>query len=833
MGRCLKACTIMHNATLFRILIVRPLLHEPLRTALTLTAVALGVAVVIGIELAGSAASGSFESSLTTLTGTIDLQLSANGGLDEALIGKISQLPFNLKLNPVIETPVLTAQKISATLYGVDSVQVQATPGTSSATGSQIAVSEALAKRLHIREGNPLTLRLPSGPASFTVAPLIPAKDAEFLALDIAEAQRVLARYGKLDRIEITVSPREDFAQAEQAIRAAAGPGVSIDKPGTHGQENQRMLRAFRWNLRVLSYISLVVGAFLIYNTISVSVVRRRPEIGVLRAIGTSRSAIFTVFLTEALLFGILGSALGILLGRAMAEGLVGLISVTVNSLYASSRPAAIALTLPVAISAVFTGLAVSILSALAPSLEAMSVVPTEAMGRGSRETVFRSHTKRNLWLAVLLALLGSAATTRDAVDGTPLFGYAAVLLFIAAAAFCAPPLVRVGVALTSPVLRGVFSAVGLLAARSLVTSLRRTSVVIAALATAIAMMASVAIMVGSFRETVIVWLDTQLRADLYIRAAGPPQAGVYPALPAEVPALLRAIPGIEALDTFTALEIRYEGQRSSLGATDPQLLLRYGRQRFLPGQNRDAILRTLVRSNNAIVTEAFASKHHLRQGSLVQIALGGQQVPLRVAGIYYDYSSERGFVLIDQATLARYLPDQPVTNLALYLAPGTPVENVRKAVADRTAQYAIDIAPNETLRAGAVEIFDRTFAVTYALEAVAILVAMLGAANSLLALVLERREELRLLRFLGAATQQIRNMILVEAGLIGMLANVLGLSLGFALSYVLIYVINEQSFGWTIQFHPPFALLAAALASVWIVTIISAIYPARLAARS
>jgi len=825
----------MQIAPLFQRLVIRPLLGEPLRTALTLIAVSLGVAVVIGIELAGEAASGSFESSLTTLTGKVDLQLSANGGLDERTIAAISQLPLNLQATPVIETPVLTAQKISATLYGVDSLQATPSQVTKPATKvlDEIAVTEALAKRLHLRQGERLTLKLPSGPASFTVAPLIAAKGAEFLALDIAEAQRVLGRYGKLDRIDITVSPTEDFAKAERQIRAVFGPGVLIDKPGTRGVENQRMLRAFRWNLRVLSYISLVVGAFLIYNTISVSVVRRRPEIGVLRAIGTSRGAVFGFFVAEALLFGLVGSAFGILLGRLMAEGLVGLISATVNSLYTSSRPAAIALTWPTALSAAFTGIAVSALSALSPALEAMAVVPTEAMGRGSQETLFRTHTRRNLLLSLAFTFLGALASSQDAVGGRPLFGYAAVLLLIAGAAFAAPPLVRGGVALLSPFLRAAFSAVGLLAGRSLVTSLRRTSVVIAALATAIAMMASVAIMVGSFRETVIVWLDTQLRADLYIRAAGPQQAGVYPALPAAVPKLIRSVPGIEALDTFTALEIRFEGQRASLGASDPALLIRYGRQRFLPGEDRDRILNSLAGANNAIVTEAFASKHHLHQGSRIVIRLGENEAPLRVAGIYFDYTSERGFILIDQAVLLRYLPNRLPTNLAIYLKPGVSIKNVRKAIADRTAEFAIDIAPNETLRAGAVEIFDRTFSVTYALEAVAILVAMLGAANSLLALVLERREELRLLRYLGAASEQIRGMILVEAGLMGLLANILGLALGFALSYVLIYVINEQSFGWTIQFHPPVALLAAALGSVWVVTVLAGIYPARLAARS
>ncbi len=650
--------------------------------------------------------------------------------------------------------------------------------------------------------------------------------------LDIAEAQRVLARYGKLDRIDITVGPHEDFGRVEAALRAAVGTGILIDKPGTRGVENQRMLRAFRWNLRVLSYISLVVGAFLIYNTISVSVVRRRPEIGILRAIGTSRATVFRFFVCEALLFGVAGGAAGVLLGRAMAEGLVGMISATVNSLYASSRPAAIALTWPTAISAALTGIVISGLAALAPAMEAMAVVPTEAMGRGSRETVFRSHTVRNLAASLVFLLFGAAASAQESVGGRPLFGYFAVLLFISAAAFAAPPLVLGGVAALSPLLRGLFSAVGLLAGRSLVTSLRRTSVVIAALATAVAMMASVAIMVGSFRETVIAWLDNQLRADLYVRSSGLSVAGVYPPLPAEVPALLRNIPGVEALDSFTAIDIRFEGQHASLGADDPDILLRYGRQRFLPGEDREQAIRSLKNSNNALVTEAFASKHRLHQGSEFKLRLGDQEADLRVAGIYYDYSSERGFVLLDRATLTRYLPGLAPTNLAIYLKPGVSVDAVKRAAADRTAEYAIDIAPNQTLRAGAIEIFDRTFAVTYALEAVAILVAMLGAANSLLALVLERREELKLLSYLGGAKQQIRGMILIEAGLMGLLADILGLALGFALSYVLIYVVNQQSFGWTIQFHPPVRLLALALGSVWLVTVVAGIYPARLASK-
>ena len=205
---------------------------------------------------------------------------------------------------------------------------------------------------------------------------------------------------------------------------------------------------------------------------------------------------------------------------------------------------------------------------------------------------------------------------------------------------------------------------------------------------------------------------------------------------------------------------------------------------------------------------------------------------PLTVAGIYYDYSSDRGFILVDHTTLLKYLPDQPVTDIAVYVKPGGDKEAVRRSLENRLRDFPLSIAPNELLRQGAVEVFDRTFSVTYALEGVAILVAMLGAANSLLALVLDRRREIGLIRYLGAAAGQIRRMILIEAGLLGFLAGSLGLALGMALSLVLIYVINKQSFGWTIQFHPPSALLGGALLLVWAVTILAGVYPARFAAR-
>ena len=231
-------------------------------------------------------------------------------------------------------------------------------------------------------------------------------------------------------------------------------------------------------------------------------------------------------------------------------------------------------------------------------------------------------------------------------------------------------------------------------------------------------------------------------------------------------------------------------------------------------------------------MSEPFANKHQVKIGDVLQIPLGIQVVPLTVAGIYYEYSSDRGYVITDRKTLLKYLPHQPITNIAVWLKAGADSDSVRRELENRLSGFPLGIAPNAFLRQQAVLIFDRTFAVTYALEGVAIIVAMLGAANALLALVLDRRQEIGLIRYLGATTLQVRKMILTEASLIGLMAGLLGLALGSALSLVLIFVINKQSFGWTIQFHPPGFLLAGALLLVWAVTVLAGVYPARVAAR-
>ena len=804
---------------LLRTLILRPLRRDLLRTALTILSVALGVAVVVAIDLAGDAAVGSFRSSMQTLSGRTDLQIVANGGIDEQWMGPLASLPYDLRLSPFIEALAAIPALGTVPLYGVD---------LPAAAPDEMVISRALARRLDFPAV--LTPTIAGRKHPYRIVRTVDAGPAEFLAIDIASAQQALGRYGRLDRIDVAVSPREDFARVERVLRALLPESYLLQKPGARSDENQRMLGAFRWNLRVLGYISLVVGAFLIYNTVAISVVRRRAEIGILRAVGAGRRSVLALFLAEALLLGTAGAAIGVGLGRLMAGSLVQLIAGTVNALYTTSRPTPVQLTWTEAAIGLIMGAAVALVSALAPAREATQVAPTEAMSRGAHEHRARLRWRLGLWWSGLLALLALAAAQAPPAAGYPIGGYLAALLAIGAASAATPAVVLAVNRATRVVVRR--RAVGLLAGRSLAASLSRTAVVVSALATAIAMMASVGIMVGSFRETVALWLDIQLRADLYVGPAMQSGAGAFPPMADEVPAILASIPGVVAVDVFRALEFHYHGERATLGAGDIAVVRRFGRLRFLPGEDRDTILRSLPGADRAVVSEPFANRFGIRAGDRLTLPIGERGVTLTIAGIYYEYSSSQGYVIVDRGTLLKYLPGQPPANAAVYLSPGADADAVRRLIQLRTAGYGVSVAPNSELRRNAIAIFDRTFAVTWALEAVAILVAALGAANSLLALVLDRRRELGLLRYLGASAAQIRGIILTEAAFLGLLAALVGLALGFVLSLVLIFVVNKQSFGWTIQFHPPLGLLAGAVMLVWCVTMLSALYPARVASR-
>ncbi len=416
----------MSVALLFVRLIVRPMAREPIRTVLTIFAIALGVGVVIAIDLAGQAAAGSFHSSLESLTGNSDLSISATGGLDEQMLGRLVQLPYAFQFAPRIEDFASVNGKGEALPFiGVDLAGQGLTGG-----GNSVWVGS----RLALHKGDHVRLLINDVLEDFSVAGVLPHANNELgennvIVADIGLAQKVTGKTGKLDAIDVRVPPDQSIEYWREFLQRRLPPSALVELQGSRTEENRKMLAAFRWNLHVLSYIAVIVGAFLIYNTISISVVRRRSEIGIVRALGATRLLVANAFLSEALFFSIVGSFIGLGLGRVMANGAVRLIGTTVESLYVSSNPARIELSWSTALEGMTIGVVVSLLAALAPAFEASFVAPVEAMARGREQYVSRSRSRRLLILA--FALLGAAAILSQLppIDRQPVFAYGAVIL--------------------------------------------------------------------------------------------------------------------------------------------------------------------------------------------------------------------------------------------------------------------------------------------------------------------------------------------------------------------------------------------------------------------
>jgi putative ABC transport system permease protein len=372
----------------------------------------------------------------------------------------------------------------------------------------------------------------------------------------------------------------------------------------------------------------------------------------------------------------------------------------------------------------------------------------------------------------------------------------------------------------------------GLLAHANLASAIPRLSISVAALAVALSMMVAIAVMIGSFRDTVSYWVGQTLQADLFISPGMRATPGVEQTLSAEVIEAVASHPDVEAVDTFRNTEITYRGQLVMLGAGNFDVVLSHGSLLFKSPSDGRVALASAMGTDAVVVSEAFANKYGATDGDTVNLPTPSGPHDFRVAAVYFDYSTDRGVVVMDRGTFVSHYGDLPPTGLTAYVHAEASPETVRADILrDMDDGHRIFIYTNRSLREEVLRIFDSTFAITYALEVIAVFVAMLGVAGTLLTLVIERRRDLSLLRLVGADRRQVRRMVVIEAGLIGAVSQAIGLGVGLALSLVLIYVINVQSFGWTIQFHLPVAFLVQATIVVIVATAISGIYPARRAA--
>lgn len=881
----------------FRLLILRDLLAQRVRTTTTIAGIALGIGVLLAIQLAAAAAQRGFEHGVENLAGRAALEITqAPLGIDERKLPGLAWLQELGQVTPIVEgTAVFTAADGMSqvlTVFGIDILTDAAfrdyafaafadrapTEAAGASTGARerptrdilsllgdtdgVVLTETFAREHGIKAGDQIVLGTAEGQRPFRVRGLLaaegPARAAagNLVLMDIAAAQVALGRLGYIDRLEIRPDDGRDLDEIEATLNRRLGEvstdsgssgsqgGLIVQRPERRGREVEQMQAAFRSNLTALSAIALIAGMFLVYNTVSASVLTRRQEIGMLRAVGTSRATVFALFLGEALCLAAPGCALGLVIGRLLAQGAVAMTSRTVSRMYVSAAAAPPSLDAWHITLAFLVGIPLALIAAAAPAHEAARVPPTDAIRRAGHVAP-ASRLMRTI-VAVISFALAAWLCTFDAIGGLPLAGYLACFcIVIGVTALTAPLLLAAAHVVrwaVHAISRRVLFVAPWLATNNLVEYARRMSVSVAALAVSLAMTVAIAVMVSSFRETVIYWVGQTLVADLYIGPAAR-RGGSSPGIvPAEIEAIVRAHPRVTAVDTFRVIDIPYEHARIFVGAGNFEALLSRNRLLFkAPAQPLDAV-RAALGQDSALVSEAFALRYRKTIGDqvILPVTSGSNTRAFKIAAIYYDYSSDRGTVMLDRSVFARHIGDARPAGLNVHLDAKTDdeVEAVRRDLlreigAREGTRHGITVVTNRALRSEVLRIFDGTFAITWALEVVAIAVAVMGIVATLITVIDERRRELAVLRLAGASRGQVTRMIVAEAAILGAIGQALGLIAGLALSIVLVDVINVQSFGWSIQFHAPFLFLLQLTLVLIVVTALAGVIPARRAART
>lgn len=838
---------------LFLSFIVRDLLKNWVRTSITIGGIALGVSVFLAITLANETALKKFRETVDTISGKANMEIRSQSGkyIPANYLKELDWLEgLGVRMAPMIQETVVFGSEGEepAQLVGID---ILADPdffaggvGTNEsydmfAPGAAL-VGWKLAETHHLKPGSTIELFVNDRTTSFKVSGILDKKglggafSGNVVATDIENAQAALNSEGKVSEIELIV-PEPVFDQVQEELRAALPPSVIVDRPEARGSTVEKMTRSFQYNLTALAFIALIVGMFLIYNTITISVVRRRSEIGTLRALGLSRKQVSGLFLSEAAVFGVVGSALGVVAGLGFADGALAAIAGTMEHFY-FQHPFGSTEVEPLTLLKAFgVGFVITVLAAIAPVWESTTVQPAEAVRRSSYESKVLGSAGKLSLIGVAFFVLGAGAAQAPPLYGFPFFGYVAALFTILGTAFCTPLLVRVIFSALgkSRLLKRLFGMEALLAARSLYGASGRTSLAVASLMIGISMMISLAIMISSFRSTVVAWVDQTLQADLWIQSASRARGSRQGRLDESVLKRVTSVPSVIAADGFVEQRMMYKGDPSIVAGGDFDILEKYGSLRVTTGETPAQVFAKMG-PNSCFISEAFAIRKGVNIGDSIEIPSDKGMIPLKVSAIYYDYSSDLGHVVIDRSLYKQFFTDHSLTSIAVYLKPEADLEESRKAVIDAVKGHSL-IAMRSTreLRTEAMRVFDRTFAVTYALHTIAVAVALLSVMNALLALSFESRRDFGILRYLGAQRIQIQKIVYGQSFLLGCMGNVTGLAVGAVLSFLLVNVINRQSFGWTLQLQVPWEFILQSTLLVLAAALVAGYIPARQAAKT
>ncbi|MFN0068063.1 MAG: FtsX-like permease family protein [Limisphaerales bacterium] len=830
----------------------------PGQSSLLVLILALGIAVYFSIRLANRAAVTSFRHFTELVTASSDWVIQAPAGdLPEAILPELraalGAAPVNLI--PVVESTATrppsgrneaigsraTFQILSVDLLGiqnlVDRAQVQRGWFRGSKPEAEdeddgafwetfrdpraVFVSAALAARDALTVGDTLTLILNEDVVPLRVAGVIPdqpgrpAAPATFLVMDLPALQRLTGREGRLSRVEFLVEPGPDDAARRVALGALLGHEARgrwlVTTPADRRDAGAMMTRAFRLNLTVLSLIALLVGLYLIVQALDGAVVRRREEIGVLRSLGVTEGAIRRAWLAEAALVGLVGGAVGVGLGWAGAQITVRLVGRTVNALYYANSAESAALAPGELLLALGLAVAASVVAGWWPARNAARTPPAQLLVRHAALAP-AAWALRHPGLGVGLVVLGGLCALLPPLRFAggvrfPLGGYAAALLWIVGGGILG------GWALAS-VARGLrplgrHSATVRLATSHLVTPSGRHVLATAGLICAVAMTAGMVILVGSFDRTMRGWIGRTFQADLYLSSAGAQSASTDNRLSPATWRALAARPEVVDANVIHAAEVTLPGGTTVLAGGNLAFMQRHMELAWVeaPKGGISNLKFEISNSTPVLASESFSERFRLRQGDGLELPTPAGPRAVTIAGVFADYGNERGSLVVDRRHFTNWFATEHAASVILKLHAPADAERLRtEFLAEHPGLQAFT---NAHLRDEVLRIFRQTFAITYALEVIGLVVAVLGLAMTLASVLLGRRAELTTLRALGLTRGELARAAAGEGLLVVVTGLAAGLAASLALGWLLIRVINKQTFGWTLQFDLPAGQLA------------------------
>jgi putative ABC transport system permease protein len=776
-----------------------------------------GVAAVIGMLFSARAALFSFSRAIDFLNGRATHSLEGVAGPipESALAGLIDE-PAVISFSPVIDRRLRLENGEAVRLLGIDPFldramrpEVFRVPGDFSfiLDPGVVLLDRQTASRLRVHEGD--AIRTSRG--AFKLLAVFPSPTPEpLIVMDIGHAQDLFGLRGKIDRVDLILGDEASFVSRYRN-------GFRVESKKQKEQVYAGMLRAFRLNLEALSLIALFVGVFLVYNTAMFSIASRRKDAAILMSLGASRREIAAAFLTEILIFGLAGGLAGGLFGYGLSRFLTGLVGQTISNLYFFLKPEPLPWSWSMAAFGAFFGCFASLLGSFFPLLELARVDPIKILQPKTATRSSAAGIKRTAWaglaslgLTVLLLLLSSLHVY---------VGFAAAFAFL----FGSSLLAGMILVFVSPLLKRALSLVGGLpgrmAAGNIRQNLSRTSVAVAAFTVALSMSVGLGSMIGSFRESLIWWMKTQLNADLYI---GSTSEGVE--VPEDFYRELAAMPGIGGLDPYRNAQVIYKGHSVSVAGVSADVLQRYTHFGWLKGGNEHW---DRVKRGEVIISESFARSFKVSPGDAIELQGRSGPARLKTAAVFYDYTSEHGVIMMDRSTYIAVFGDHTINSLGVFVDRANPERGrILDAVRSRAHRVGLPAFTQAELRASILSVFDSTFAVTRSMRMLAIIVAFFGIAGALLTLFIERQREFGIYRALGLSVRQASAMTFLEGLGMGMVSLALSIVIGTVLAVILIKVINLRSFNWTIFFYPAWGPYLAAGVTALLASMGAAVYP-------